>query len=225
MNELVLDVKVIIASYDEHIWYWLYRCDDEFKKYSKTKPAIILFTELFTFCDLQQNIFYQCERYYLLNKLHRVDGPAISYKGNCGAKIIKNLFMIRYEYHAYHEYQIWYQNDKIHRRDDLPALIRGIGQRDLLEQCWYDMGKKHRKNDLPALISDNRQIWYWRDKIHRENDMHAIIYYDTKSWYNKGKQHRDNDLPAVIGDDEMSWYYMGKKYRENGLPVDIYIND
>ena len=217
MNELVLDIKIIIASHDEKIWYWFYRHDAEFKKYSKRKMAIHLFTKLFTIC---KNDSYCFDMYYLLGKLHRVDGPAIIYKGNSELFVRKGKISTKYS-HKYHEYEIWMLGNKVHRNNDLPAITKH--NKDVYEQTWYCKDRLHRENDLPALTNDVRQVWYYRGKIHRDGDLPAVIYYDTKSWYHKGKLHRENDLPAIMCDDELVWYCKGKMHRENGLPTMINI--
>ena len=52
--------------------------------------------------------------------------------------------------------EIWYKDDKIHRDNDLPAVILPDGT-----QYWYKDGKRGRANDLPAVIyADGSQEWY-----------------------------------------------------------------
>ena len=47
MNQLILDVKIYIASYDCDIWYKLIQIDKEFKEYSKSIIGINMFIRLF----------------------------------------------------------------------------------------------------------------------------------------------------------------------------------
>ena len=81
-------------------------------------------------------------------------------------------------------------------------------------QKWYLNGKLHRENDLPAIISSSgTQSWWLYGKRHRENDLPAIISScGTQSWWLYGKRHRENDLPAYIGSDGTEWYLNGEQY-------------
>jgi hypothetical protein len=54
--------------------------------------------------------------------------------------------------------------------NDLPAAI------SLRSQCWYKNGKIHRDNDLPAIISQNGyKGWYKNGQLHRDNDLPAVM--------------------------------------------------
>ena len=82
---------------------------------------------------------------------------------------------------------------------------------------WYKDGKLHRDNDLPAIIhSDGTRQWYKDGKLHRDYDEPAHIDSEQKVWYKNGLAHRDNNLPAVINYDGTAlWYRHGKCYGEN----------
>ena len=119
----------------------------------------------------------------------------------------------------YPNVQKWYQNGKLHRDNDQPAIIRSDGSKE-----WYQNGKLHRDNDQPAIICSNgNQTWYQNGKLHRDNDQPAIIYPNgKKEWYQNGKLHRDNDQPASITPSgNMKWAQNGKLHRING-PALIY---
>jgi len=77
--------------------------------------------------------------YYLNNKLHREDGPAIEYPD--GTKL-------------------WYKNDKLHREDG-PAVIWADGS-----ISWYLDEKLHRE-DGPAIECTNggTKSWYLNGKF------------------------------------------------------------
>ena len=77
----------------------------------------------------------------------------------------------------------WFKNGKLHRDNDLPAIIFGIGDR-----YWYKNGELHRDNDLPAIICENGdQFWYKNGKLHRDNDLPAEIWIDgSRFWYQNG---------------------------------------
>ena len=106
--------------------------------------------------------------------------------------------------------QDWYRDGKLHRDNDLPAMIRALGT-----QKWYKDGKLHREGDLPAVIwANGTQNWYKYGKQHRDGDLPAeiILASGAQRWYIEGKQHRDNDLPATIwADGSQCWYKDGKR--------------
>lgn len=68
-----------------------------------------------------------------------------------------------------------------------------------LSQVWSKNGKLHRDNDLPAVIrKDGTREWWVNGERHRENDLPAYIdFIGNKSWYKNGLLHRDGDFPAV----------------------------
>jgi hypothetical protein len=114
------------------------------------------------------------------------------------------------EYKNIYGVQYWFKNNKLHRNNDLPAVIRYNNK----EQYWYQNGLQHRDNDLPAIIFNNgHQVWYKDGLIHRENDLPAIICENgDREWYKNGKKHRDFDLPAVIqANGHRVWYINGQR--------------
>lgn len=67
------------------------------------------------------------------------------------------------------KYAEWKVNDKLHRENDLPALIQLVrGDCYGYVYKWCINGKYHRENDKPALISNNEMIWYKNGVKHRE---------------------------------------------------------
>jgi antitoxin component YwqK of YwqJK toxin-antitoxin module len=85
-------------------------------------------------------------------------------------------------------------------------------------QHWFKNGKLHRDNDLPAIIWASGNLeWYKNGKLHRDNDLPAKIQYGSLFWYKEGKKHRDNDLPAMVwsitGDKE--WWVNGAHIKTN----------
>ena len=99
--ELILDVKMYIASYDQETWIKMMLYDDEFHHYAYSDIGKKQFV----------NNFYQCinNLTYLFNKLHSInDEPArIDYDGD----------------------KYWYYDGKIHRENDLPAVIDADGDK------------------------------------------------------------------------------------------------
>lgn len=247
MQSLVLDVKVLIASHDEKVWYSFYRYDEDFKKYTLTPNGKKMFINLFTVCVKEIRENYQCEKYYLFDKLHHHTLPAITYMGIWRAYVKKNKFTIisnrhvagnypqvQYKIWYYNgkvhnintslpsiisnEYQMWYDKGKIHRKI-LPAVIYTSGKQE-----WYHRGLLHRLDDLPAMIDRDDKDWYYKGKRHRENDQPAVMNNSSLEWWYNNKPHRENDLPAIMDDDMDEWYYNGKCHRDNDLPAIMYKN-
>jgi hypothetical protein len=110
----------------------------------------------------------------------------------------------------YYDNVSYFRNGKLHRDNDLPAVINANG-----DKYWYKNGFKHRDNDLPAIIHNDcgEKIWYKDGLIHRDNYLPAITYSSgSRYWYKYGLLHRDNDLPAVIYyDGNKIWYKDGKQ--------------
>lgn len=123
-----------------------------------------------------------------------------------------NLQLLK-THEVYTHYQAWFQNGKLHRDGDMPAVIRTNGT-----QIWYRNEKIHRDNDLPAeMYANGTQKWYQNGKLHRDNDLPAIIRSDgNKEWYQNGLKHRDNDLPAIIrSDGSKEWWINGELHKRS----------
>lgn len=94
---------------------------------------------------------------------------------------------------------IWYSNGKIHRDDDLPAIVFASGL-----QQWYKNGKLHRDNDKPAHIHPSGHIVY----------------------YKQGRLHRNADFPAMLHPDgSCDFVYQGQLWKEqasDGRVLELY---
>lgn len=114
----------------------------------------------------------------------------------------------------------YYYKKKLHRDNDLPAIIYENGDKE-----WWICGVLHRDNDLPAVERSNGdKEWWIYGKLHRDNDLPAKKLYILEEWYQHGKIHRNGDLPALIyKDGTKMWYKFGKLHRDNGLPARKYI--
>ena len=71
--------------------------------------------------------------WYLNDKLHREDGPAVEYTG--GDKL-------------------WYLNGKLHREDG-PAFEGMHG-----DKIWYQNDKRHREDGPAVEYADGEKVWY-----------------------------------------------------------------
>jgi len=115
--------------------------------------------------------------------------------------------------------QCWYKNGKLHRDDDLPAMIYPVGT-----ECWYQDGELHRNGDLPAVIHPNgTHEFYKNGHRHRDGDLPAIFDSDgNEGFYKDGLLHRDSNLPAVKrSNGYQAWYKNDKLYRNDNLPSEI----
>jgi len=111
------------------------------------------------------------KEWYLNDKLHREDGPAIE----CASGT-----------------KSWYLNGKLHRVDG-PAIECANGAK-----YWYLNDKLHREDGPAIEWANGNKIWYLNGKCHRE-DGPAIEHADgAKEWYVDGEQievpNNDNDI-------------------------------
>ena len=99
--ELILDVKLFIASIDEEVWIKLMLIDNNFNQYAFKEEGMNKFVEQFT--KKKDNCTY------LFGKLHSInDLPAkICTSGD----------------------KYWCYDGKIHRENDLPAVIYADGDK------------------------------------------------------------------------------------------------
>ena len=144
--DLILDIKILIASFDEIAWYNLYRVDDEFRQYVRTEEGCARFIDLATIdeyeCD-EYGCYYTSKKIFgIIHYQHINDIPAVIYDEGT---------------------QAWYKNGKLHRERDLPALVNADGNQE-----WYKNGKIHRDGDFPAIIyADGTQWWFKDGNCHR----------------------------------------------------------
>jgi hypothetical protein len=195
MDELLLDVKSIIASYDAYVFYQMWRYDHAFRTVAPmlAKQNISLFRtqrdgekrhETFLFDkhhsfddEPSHETKWGDKNWHYLGEFHREDDrPAVS-------SIHGNR---------------WFVHGKLHRDGDLPAIMLShIHQ-------WYKNGILHRKGGLPAVI-------------------YNIPYTHEEYWY-RGMRHRDGDLPAVINGGRREWWKYGKRDRLTGYAIEDNIN-
>ncbi len=114
----------------------------------------------------------------------------------------------------------WYKNGRLHRDNDLPAVITSYGG-----QVWCKNGERHRDNDLPAIIVDRDgiQVWYKNGKLHRDHDLPAIILTETQKWWRHYELRKDNNdiLPIIGSNGAQYWCQNGQLHRDNDLPAVI----
>ncbi len=105
--------------------------------------------------DLYGNKFW-----YLNDKLHREDGPAIEYAN--GTKC-------------------WYLDGKLHREGG-PAVEWADG-----DKYWYLNGKRHREDGPAIEYANGTKCWYLDGKLHREDGPAVECTNGDKRWYLNGK--------------------------------------
>jgi len=74
-------------------------------------------------------------------------------------------------------YEAWYQDNKSHRDDGLPAtqsyFVDDKYRKRLAEESWYVRNMRHRDGDFPSYVRYNKegkimlQIWHKLGKVHR----------------------------------------------------------
>jgi len=126
-------------------------------------------------------------------KYHRLDGPAITWKGSVSEK--------------------WYKEDELHRIDG-PAVTWSDGTTE-----WYKEGKLHRE-DGPAMVDCiGVERWYKDGEYHRIGGPSLIFSNGHLSWHKDGKLHNDDGPSEVYEDGTLMWYKNGKLHRENGPAI------
>src|SRR4029078_9606334 len=157
--DLLLDIKIVIASFDSDVWFKFWLLDDEFKN----NVPLILFIKTFVIFNQNEIIFpfgYKQVTYKketIINHLTYRAGSIVWYKNNLlhcdwgpcyvdpeGNQIWRKNNILHRIIWADGS-QEWYQNYKLHRDDDQPAYIGSYGV-----QCWYQHGQLHRDGDQPA---------------------------------------------------------------------------
>lgn len=213
--DLILDVKIYIASFDQEVWIKMVLYDDAFKQYAYTLGAR-QFIELFHVKDekgtllfgLNHSIYDQPSyiwkdgtlEWRYLGKRHREnDLPSVIYNS-----------------------KYWQLHGKMHRENDLPASIHVSEQyRTHGDKSWSYHGKLHRENNLPAVIRDNGdQVWYYKGELHRENDLPAVDHTNGhQEWWVNGVFVRENDVPNIIGRNQ--GYIFIKDYEGRCIVYDV----
>lgn len=108
--------------------------------------------------------------WYLHDKLHRTDGPAIEYA--CGSRA-------------------WYMEGERHRMDG-PAVEHTDGTRE-----WYAHGRRHREDGPAVERAAGSGEWYLEGELHRA-DGPAIDGADrTQQWWCAGELLASRSLDRV----------------------------
>lgn len=76
---------------------------------------------------------------------------------------------------------MWYNGNKHHRDNDLPAIIYTDGT-----LAWFRYGKMHRDNKPAYIAGENILFWYYNGIVHTM-DNNPNIDYANISWYKNGK--------------------------------------
>jgi hypothetical protein len=172
MNELLLDIKILIASYDDTAWARLYAHDNEFNLYAKTDVGINVFISLFWKESVNDGLI----RRTIFEKLHSFyDIPA---------------YVLIFDYISFdssivkYEYQKWYKGGKLHRDDDMPAYIHTTTSYNHYHDTkkWYQNDMLHREHDRPAIVDGGIEKYH----------MNGIPY--TKGYNTKRKLSRNKQL-------------------------------
>lgn len=127
---LILDVKIVIASHDKDVWFKLMMIDEEFESYTYTQMGLQVYRDAFVTIEK-----LQFQTWYRLGDISKCEYP-------------------------FNDMTVWYTlNPKgvqyklcIHR-DFGPAVIRSDSQ------AWYQYDLLHRI-DGPAVDNETQEMYY-----------------------------------------------------------------
>jgi hypothetical protein len=128
-------------------------------------------------------------RYYLLDTLHRVDGPAVIYSN--GTKL-------------------WYLHGKLNSVNDQPSRITHE------KKEWFHNDVLHRIGGPAVVYRKNTRIeWYFQGNLHSQNDQPSveIKVNGRREWHRHGKLHRIGGPAVIEKDGYQEWHKHGKCYR------------
>jgi hypothetical protein len=170
MKIILLDIKKVIASYNEDVYFKMTRIDDEFKEFAFSDIGKRHFVRLFkkVGMDIEANKYTS-----IFGRKHSFNDEPASINRFSGVKI-------------------WYYNGLRHRPDqdgqsDLPAYESRYCN------MWYKNGLKHREGDLPTVVSAGILEWHYNGLLHRLNS-HAIWNYGSRRrYYLNGINYDDYD--------------------------------
>jgi hypothetical protein len=153
---------------------------------------------------------YNTKYWYVNDKLHREDGPAI-------------------ESANFYGYKEWYLNNKLHREAG-PAIESANGDKE-----WYVNDKLHRE-DGPAIEAANGdKEWYVNgehlpcttqvqfERLMRLKAFGGDLYhytYGTKYWILNDKTNRTYGPAREFADGVKCWYLNGLRHREDGPAIE-----
>lgn len=130
-------------------------------------------------------------KWYLKDKLHRVDGPAATFPDG------------REE---------WYLNGQLHRVGG-PAVVLPYSDTIGVAESWHEHGKLHRE-DGPALIVGDAEEWWFKGERHRIGGPSETIN-GNKTWHVYHKVHRLDGPARVWANGEVKWFLFGKEYKQS----------
>lgn len=196
----------------------------------KDLPAVIRYNRLNNISAKYQ------ETWYSNGKIHRDNKPAVlTYSSN---RIIEEIWYqngiirksnpdeaarITYSYLSNNTKRTYYfyKDYKIHRDNDLPAIIEteNLNEDTYEVHHYYQKGLKHRDEDKPAKIYYFNNVsykykWFKYDHLHRDNDKPAEVYTKINEFIDPQSNYSKTEI----------WYQNGLKHREN-LPAEIYYYD
>lgn len=97
----------------------------------------------------------------------------------------------------------WYKNGKLHRDDDLPAVIWKEGTQE-----WYQHGLRHRENNPAIIRKDSLYAWWLNGNCHREDGPAITHVYGSY----QNVFHEYFILGVKLTQEEFSQYLEKKKF-------------
>ncbi len=182
--DLLIEIKILIASFDQGVWIKLVIYDDSFRQYAYSDGGRARFIELFTLIQIVSiPRIAEVRQWCLFHRLHRIDGPAeICDNGD----------------------QCWYRNGKLHR-DNGPARVYANGT-----LSWHHHGCLHRQG-APAYIAAFYSKWYYDNEPHRANGPALTLRDGSRFWYQHGIPHRDDGPAKIMANGTQEWWLNGKR--------------
>lgn len=94
----------------------------------------------------------------------------------------------RYESNGTVEY---YKDDKLHRDNDLPAVIDSDGYK-----IWFNNGIRHRLNAPAVEGPEGDKAYYVNGKLHNENGPALINKFGKEEWHIEGIKYTEQEFNA-----------------------------
>lgn len=105
----------------------------------------------------------------------------------------------RYESNGTVEY---YKDDKLHRDNDLPAVINADGYK-----FWYNNGELHRESNPAIMGPEGDKAYYVEGKLHNEEGPALINKFGKEEWHIDGKQLTQKEFNEFVRAKELCEKY------------------
>lgn len=87
----------------------------------------------------------------------------------------------------------FYKDDKLHRDDDLPAVINADGYK-----FWYSKGELHREGKPAIQGPEGDQAYYFNGKLHNEEGPALTNKFGKQEWHIDGIQYTQQEFNDIM---------------------------